>query len=602
MHQRHSILRGLAVAAAICLLFACENPSGASPDDNGGDNQNLSAPTVSATAVSSASITISWSSVSEATGYTIYRSDSATGPFTVRASNQQGNEYTDSALTASTTYFYKVSAVADEEEGVLSDLVSATTQATPTTPTIGLSPANLSFSATVGASSPSAKTVSVSNIGTGSLRGLSVSVHYSNGSGWLTASLSSSSAPSTLTVRPQINALAAGTYSASVRISSSITGVVNKSIGVSLTVSAPTAYTLTTTVNPSGSGSVTRNPNYSSYASGTGVTVTANPGSGYIFSSWSGAATGSTNPITVTMNSNKTLTANFTAASVGPTISAPSSASSSFQVNLSYAWPSSHATTDRYELEASYYQSSGYSLVVAGANGVRTSPIPFYLTPDASDIGKTIYLRARVRSNGSYSPYSQVKTVTVPNLKMYLVADADNTVIYNSANTAPQNTVYPNGDISVGTNYFYNAFSYEYLNGAAAIRFSDLTTYIYGKTITKATLIFQVNSLPGAFDGSYAVNALAGSWSPSTLTYNNCPDYYTSNTATKNAPTSSAVPWSFDVTGIVRAWAAGTWTNNGFYLRDANISAPGSECYRGIDLLSVESGVDFAPRLYLEVN
>ncbi len=51
-------------------------------------------------------------------------------------------------------------------------------------------------------------------------------------------------------------------------------------------------------------GSYVRDP-------GTQVTITATPDSGYEFSEWSGDASGKTNPITITMDSNKSVTANF---------------------------------------------------------------------------------------------------------------------------------------------------------------------------------------------------------------------------------------------------------------------------------------------------
>jgi hypothetical protein len=41
------------------------------------------------------------------------------------------------------------------------------------------------------------------------------------------------------------------------------------------------------------------------------VTLTATPASCYLFSSWSGNLTGTTNPATITMNANKSITANF---------------------------------------------------------------------------------------------------------------------------------------------------------------------------------------------------------------------------------------------------------------------------------------------------
>jgi uncharacterized repeat protein (TIGR02543 family) len=77
-------------------------------------------------------------------------------------------------------------------------------------------------------------------------------------------------------------------------------------------VRAPSAYTLTVNINPQGAGSVSLNPGGGNYPPGSQVTLTATPNPGYTFSSWSGDASGSTNPTTITMNGNKSVTANFT--------------------------------------------------------------------------------------------------------------------------------------------------------------------------------------------------------------------------------------------------------------------------------------------------
>ncbi|UOQ96690.1 PQQ-dependent sugar dehydrogenase [Hymenobacter sp. 5317J-9] len=79
------------------------------------------------------------------------------------------------------------------------------------------------------------------------------------------------------------------------------------------TITATFVAQYTLTVSTVGSGTVTKNPNQTAYASGTSVTLTAAPAAGYAFSGWSGAATGTTNPLTVTMNANKAITATFTA-------------------------------------------------------------------------------------------------------------------------------------------------------------------------------------------------------------------------------------------------------------------------------------------------
>jgi len=81
----------------------------------------------------------------------------------------------------------------------------------------------------------------------------------------------------------------------------------NKTLVANFAVSA---YTLgVTAVN----GTVAKTPNQPTYNVGTTVQLTAAPSMGYVFSSWSGDATGSTNPLTVTMNASKNITANFTA-------------------------------------------------------------------------------------------------------------------------------------------------------------------------------------------------------------------------------------------------------------------------------------------------
>lgn len=79
----------------------------------------------------------------------------------------------------------------------------------------------------------------------------------------------------------------------------------------SVTANFIAVYTLTTSVSPSGTGSVTKSPSATQYDAGTVVTLTGVAASGYRFSSWSGDASGTVNPTTVTMNSNKSVTANF---------------------------------------------------------------------------------------------------------------------------------------------------------------------------------------------------------------------------------------------------------------------------------------------------
>ncbi len=78
---------------------------------------------------------------------------------------------------------------------------------------------------------------------------------------------------------------------------------------------AVTTYNLTTSAT---NGSVTLDPMGGVYPAGNPVSLIAVPNSGYIFSSWSGDLTGTTNPVSITMNGNKNITANFTAVTAAP--------------------------------------------------------------------------------------------------------------------------------------------------------------------------------------------------------------------------------------------------------------------------------------------
>jgi len=67
----------------------------------------------------------------------------------------------------------------------------------------------------------------------------------------------------------------------------------------------------TLVVSISGSGAVARSPDLASYAPGAAVDLTATANPGWVFASWSGDTSGTGNPLSVTMTTNKTITANF---------------------------------------------------------------------------------------------------------------------------------------------------------------------------------------------------------------------------------------------------------------------------------------------------
>ncbi len=131
--------------------------------------------------------------------------------------------------------------------GITNSIVSSATY-TISYPSIQLSPTSLSFSAMTEEPDAPSKTVSVSSQG-GTLSGVTTNVNYSNGSGWLSVSLNTTSTPATLTVQPitQGSSLSPGTYSATVSILSSGANNSPQDIPVTLDLSQGPLISLSST-------------------------------------------------------------------------------------------------------------------------------------------------------------------------------------------------------------------------------------------------------------------------------------------------------------------------------------------------------------------
>lgn len=113
---------------------------------------------------------------------------------------------------------------------------SATTSITVIArPAIGLPAATFNFSALAGGADPPPQVVAVSNTGGGTLDGLTATPSAT----WLTATLAATVGPTTLTLRATTGVMAPGTYSATVVISSSHSGVASRTIQVIFTISQP---------------------------------------------------------------------------------------------------------------------------------------------------------------------------------------------------------------------------------------------------------------------------------------------------------------------------------------------------------------------------
>ena len=94
------------------------------------------------------------------------------------------------------------------------------------------------------------------------------------------------------------------------------------------------SYSLSTSSSPSNSGTVSGDGTYNS---GSTISISATPSNGYQFSHWSGDAAGSSNPLSITINQDTSIVANF---SVTGTNNTSYNNSWSSAVNLGNGWRS----------------------------------------------------------------------------------------------------------------------------------------------------------------------------------------------------------------------------------------------------------------------
>lgn len=102
--------------------------AGSAPTDTGQQPQPPAAPTGLTATAGNEEVALTWNDSSEAIYFTVKRSTTSGGPYTVIGRAVNGTSYVDSDLTNGTTYYYVVSASNDVGESLNSTAVSATPQ------------------------------------------------------------------------------------------------------------------------------------------------------------------------------------------------------------------------------------------------------------------------------------------------------------------------------------------------------------------------------------------------------------------------------------------------------------------------------------------
>jgi len=142
----------------------------------------------------------------------------------------------------------------------------------------------------------------------------------------------------------------------------------------SLTGEETTEYSFAASVSPSEAGSV--NPESGTYEEGSEVEVTASANEGWNFTEWTGDVQSTENPLTVTIDSDTEITANF--AEVTYELSASASPSEGGSVNPESA---TYSSGDEVEVEAT--PSEGWEFVEwTGDRESSDNPLTFNISSD----------------------------------------------------------------------------------------------------------------------------------------------------------------------------------------------------------------------------
>ena len=199
-----------------------------------------------------------------------------------------------------------------------SPLTSKTSTLPTTTTTTATAPISSTSTATTSATTSTTQARATSSMPTATITSytLITSVNSAGGGTVSPSGGSYSRGISVTLTATQANGWTFGGWSGSTDIANTTANPTTITMNNNETVTAnftQNIYTLTTSVNPAGEGTV--NPSGGSYPSGTSVILTAKAATGWAFSSWSGStdiANTTANPTTITMNNNETVTANFT--------------------------------------------------------------------------------------------------------------------------------------------------------------------------------------------------------------------------------------------------------------------------------------------------
>jgi len=317
-----------------------------------------------------------------------------------------------------------------------------------------------------------------------------------------------------------------------------------------------TEYSLSVSVT--GSGTVSKEPDETEYAEGSSVVLTATPEAGWGFSGWQGDLTGTANPVTLTMDMDKTVTAVFEVL--------PSSA----KEITSFIFETAQNTNLPIDLAGAIEGSDVFISLPAGTDA--TALVPTITISLAAAIDPSGGIAQDFTNPVDYTVTAEdgstkVFSVSAEVLSVNCAASEDAYVVSNetSGNYGSNSSLIAGGTTMAG--FTYRSYIKFDLAGLAAVPEVDnaiLWIYMSGQN---GYVIYD----------SFRFAPVTSSWSESTITWGTQP---TSGEALVTIPgddlQDAYLSWhSINATAFVKAWHAGDLANNGILIEsDSNYGYP----------------------------